>query len=570
MTSMTELTLLDSTSLYQPLPPLTLPHALEGVALPSVNVSCFFRSSRWATAIASARATGSLRVTVIGASSTMGCGSCDFAVINAAEVGVSERRRGCPFQHAHRLCSPEHSWVRQMQDGLSDIWSSDAALASASAPPHTTVWAKNAVGPGYFLACPTHRLPMLPRSHVILIELASNLFFGSLKDLVSRLQAIAPQAAVAILLWPPQATATRKLAEETIATVARKALADVYDIGAALDKLPLPRRRYYAQNGNDNVHPNAVGHQMLGRLAARGIADSLRLAVANSRTSGVNMRTVGGLQNASAAAAARGQPWEQCYDHRLPMRTASGNRARLRREFDLIDEGVAKGIPKLGWVSQRPGQKLVLGPLPGPPNRTCALLKVSLLHLATTIREAGDGGTAKRTWPGELHLECKGCSCISEQVPFHLSIAFPMDLPTNVNAGLDLGGGAKVNMSVTRAMNFLLLWRSDTECLLSITHAPPRDIKERWSIDASKVRVDGLAMASQNLLLFASHVWAPSHRKSYPAGYRLVTREVANSSQCRREAARGCTVGRMNASGAQGPKSKAVRFCEEFVAWTLD
>ncbi len=599
-TELTELTLLDAPTVYPPLPPIKLPHELDTARLLALNYTTV-RSESWARIVASASSANEVRIVALGASTTMGCGSCDFSIAQAPEVAESARRAGCPSLHAHKLCSPAQSWARQMHDALTARWRAGRFLAR----PRTSIWAKNAVGPGYFAMCPDVRLPSLTNAHVILIELATNLFFGSLRDLVTRLREVAPDAVVGIVLWPPQVHAQEATA--AIQAAARPSpTADVYDIGAAIGQLPRPRHQFYAQGGKDNVHPNALGHYLLGRLAAEALARSWEHGLTQLHARGGRrgehlqagehglMQLQHGAPSARPAAlnsarnhTKRPRMWEMCYEQlplqpcRTPGRARPaepprppsvqpcfrGNLSRSRA-FSLVDDAAAsgKGVAKLGWASERPSQSLALGPLPGPPNTSCALLRLSLQHLATTIRERprvkgqerGQADGRGRVWPGELRLRCFGCRCISEQVPSHWSISFPMHLPTGLHAIAELGAGNHLlNMSVTRPFAFLALWRSDAECVLHIEHVPPREMPpEAWRRgDSSRVRIDGLALTHQNMLLFASNMIA--HRRSYPAGYALIMQELANGTQCAREILQGCHHGRnMSAS-----KHKVSTFC---------
>ena len=70
--------------------------------------------------------------------------------------------------------------------------SSEARRAEPVAlPTRVHVWAKNAVGPSFFSSC-TDRF-VATRPHLILLELATNLFGGSLEGLLHkpRLDAVA-------------------------------------------------------------------------------------------------------------------------------------------------------------------------------------------------------------------------------------------------------------------------------------------------------------------------------------------------------------------------------------------
>lgn len=564
--NLTWLTLLDSPRSFPQLKPLTLRDEVRH-RLPT-NLSSFtdFRSSQFGGALASASAADALHVTVVGASTTMGCGSCEFQVAGFPELAGSERQHACPAMHTRRFCSPELSWVRQMEDALVDMWQNTGAPQySLPAAPTTTVWARNAVGPGYFLTCPDTRLPSLSSSHIIIIELASNLFYGSIEALIRRLHESAPHAAIALMFWPPQDRAAQLKAHEALVAASTHVPggADVYDIPAALDELQLSRRRFYAQGGLDNVHPNALGHFAIGALMARFVAASFRRVAPLAWQQSPRVNTT----STRVARASRAKlQWEVCYDHQFPQDRAFGSSStaveqrevRQRKakgvqaaaatspgqpstSFSLVDEGAEKGVHKYGWASLQAGQKLNIGPIRGPPNRSCALLRVNLLYLASTVRRDQDH-RVNHLWPGDLGLDCGGCLCISDQVPYHKSLKFPMTLRTDVNSDTDLGAGLKMNMSVTNALTFFALWRPESACWLNVTHRANEQMPRTNAIGSgmavSKVRIDGLAIKDESMVPFAARMIA--HPKQYPYGHQLVAKQLVKQTPCASEFFRLC------------------------------
>ena len=213
-----------------------------------------WQTERWNEAAASAAAAGVLRVSVIGTSVSNGCGACDYDPTDtfygesstASEFGCSE----------NRYCSKELSWLRVMQAHVEQT--------NLSRRVHMHVAAKNAVGPDFFLACTQSKIPR--DSHVVLIDVATNLFAGSVSSLITHVHAAAPSAAIAFIDWTSRISceaAGRDTSEREILEAARSRAspADVLRV------LPLARalvseghgrdacRHLYALRGKDNVHP---------------------------------------------------------------------------------------------------------------------------------------------------------------------------------------------------------------------------------------------------------------------------------------------------------------------------
>ena len=86
------------------------------------------------------------------------------------------------------------SWVRVMHDDLAH-----SLHRTQGTRLRTNLVAKNAVGPAFFESCTSSKVAN--NTHIVLIDLATNLFSGALEQLVSRLREVAPHAVVALIAW---------------------------------------------------------------------------------------------------------------------------------------------------------------------------------------------------------------------------------------------------------------------------------------------------------------------------------------------------------------------------------
>ena len=139
----------------------------------------------------------------------------------------------------------------------------------------------------------------------------------------------------------------------------------------------------------DNVHPNAAGHAFLAEAVARHIV--LRL----QQSWGARLPT------ASAASTLPDvNEKEECYPTARLLPVAAGEC------WHLVDEGNAKGVQKLGYISARVGDWLRLGPV---PLGVCGVASANVGYL--------------RSWrpdQGALVLSCaSGCKCKLAGCPFY-------------------------------------------------------------------------------------------------------------------------------------------------------
>ena len=274
----------------------------------------------------------------------------------------------------------------------------------------------------------------------------------------------------------------------------------------------LTRRNRSNSYFRDGVHPNERGHAMLGALTARYVA-----------------RRVANLTAAATAVRAPRKivaEWvkepETCFGRadKMPLM-----RDRMPRNgtWALVDEGKAKAVPKLGMLSTRPGETLVLGPI-RPPKASgseqraasnCALLEIELGYLLSAY-PVGDGQPQ-----GGLRIACVGCDCAPKPDYYQAQTApFPC-FETNAT-GAASPHMREENVSVTLTTQFWAVWTEGRECRVEVTHLPAARVPsmlgnrvrcrhadparightpsgEPLYAGASRVRVDSLHLMDINL-----------------------------------------------------------------------
>ena len=343
------------------------------------------------------------------------------AAWNAARRRIDRRRRtsvgvlgcstsaGCGALSPSMRCSMPLSWGRRAHDALA------SAMREASVSVETSIFQKNGVEANFFFGC-THEL--LPdRPDVVIVEVLQNIYTSGLdsliKGLVSAIRDAAPGVPIVFLAW----LKLSRFGEGPGQTVPRlRQLAatmgfDVADVpavlrgGLSVDRCSSDRectrhkiyvKELFARNSHGlNHHPNALGHDFLGNIAALCIA---RRLTGPRRIGSQPGGDADGKKPTSGSVAE-----EQCYTSAdtMPVINLGG--------FVLQDDGGHKGVKKLGYSSRRVGDMLSLGPLQVHPHvdgvpdtRSCrSVMRVRLGYLIST-----------HPGMGELHAECAGgCSC---------------------------------------------------------------------------------------------------------------------------------------------------------------
>lgn len=443
-----------------------------------------------ASSTAAAKVQRSLRVGLLGCSTTAGCGALSPT----------------------RMCSQELSWGRHFHDALyvhaRAANKSPGSHAAGFRSVSTSVNYKNAVEASFFWDCT--RALLGGNRDVILLEVFQNMYaHHSLNATVNAMRRALPNAAIVFVSWlkphhmmsPTERNARHRDAASALGV-------DLVDVPSALHVLhkrgPPASESLYARtpSGGQDHHPNRRGHELIGLLAARCVARRLgwagisssaariraihvaTSAQANGPSVGTRM-TVGGVANAvssdrgttpaelaTAKAHERLTPDELCYNaadqmpvvlprHRPAASTSRvaatirppaqgstgiqpvaitgghlGANAGMMKDtivggggisssssglvsmgpsdspglrsagFSLVDDGVAKGVRKLGYASSQVGDRIMIGPLNLPHSthggRGChGTVRVRLGYLVST-----------HPGMGALNLKCSSsCGC---------------------------------------------------------------------------------------------------------------------------------------------------------------
>ena len=461
------------------------------------STTSFTAPSVWSNVLTKARAASELRIVVLGTSPTTGCGACDFRPLHGLNVSAtagSSRARSDECTRAQGSCIRTLSWAAQLQKMLKGRL---PELAVGSVDMQVT--SMNAVGPGFFASCTDRHVPA--NTHIVLLEVATNLFDDKLPKLLHRIRMVAPQAAIAMIMWPEQKHALMARAQNwsvaTDAFTARNQIdrdakatpADLLRVHLLLARLPTYHAQanpmenaalFYALGGRDKAHPNALGHFVLAHLTSVFLVAQLtRPADAPCSACAPRVKHSGDGDDMHADNG----PFEKCYDHRLPL-ADNGDKSGWK----LMDDGQlnGKGVAKMGWRSYNAGDMLKLGPILGPRNRTCALLTIELGYLLSMKPEQGN-----------LHLECSGCECTKDEGPRGAHNPFPNIV---TNAATTPVRYLRLNVTVTATTSFHTLWHADRPCYVHVTHVAAR------RSGTSAVRVSTLSLAQVEERKWAKHV----------------------------------------------------------------
>ena len=426
-----------------------------------------------------------LEVVVLGASVSAGCGA-----------------------RADGRCLVANSWVRLLQDRL------HALLQWTRWTVRLQVYAKNAVESDYFRLCLSSKLRNT--TALVLIELESNLGTQpdqGLRFLLEDIRAtVGSRAVVGFIGWPGGAHLQKRVAgtRSRLLSWLEHHHVDFVQVlgwlrqipGAGLDCTPLLRHgsactaaRGASTNAStlgscsaafarpsqemagtcsivhgDVVHPNPIGHALMAEQAARWIVQRLSDRSCDSLADTAESSTKSG-----DARAARTGEW--CYD-RLDRLATAGTGA-----FRLVNDGIAKGVLKLGLASVAVNDAVRLGPL--LTDVRCGLAIASLGYL--------------RSWRadmGAFRIDCSGCRCY--KIPgMWARDAYPFPLVQSSSRRLTTRGSPcnenvcdLTNASVTLQTRFYL-FKTDEPCHIRLTHVtfPPE-----LPLPASRIRIDSLGL----------------------------------------------------------------------------
>ena len=470
----THLTVLGSLQTYSddtvPDELLRLPTA-NGLRVADVQAAMAVHSQStraWAMAARSA-ARAPLALTVLGVSPTAGCGAGE--TLNAAV------RRNSSAGMLSASCSIERSWGRWLATVLDGLMGATA--------PTVELNFKNAVAASYFSRCTKNRVGN--RTKIVLLEVAPNVWDTDLRALLRAVHRAAPHAAVAFVVWPSQAMAQSPHTNKDLRDIeaaARDENADVLHVEQLLRRVtlgsqpevPLRRggaaRRYaeswYAQRGQDAVHPNAWGHLLLGAAVAHMV--SMRLDSARCHVPLTHALVVNGSRPSAFAASRKLSDqgvWERCWDTADTLPVAGGLSPWL-----LVDEGGAKRVRKLGLVSHSPGSRLRLGPLTAPASQPLASKAAGGMNCTLMQVELGYLVSATRANMGALEVSCGACACAplfgfwAWQIhPFPLLEADARFTPSDAFVAM--------NATVTATSSFYMFAAAGQRCFVEVAHRHP-------------------------------------------------------------------------------------------------
>ena len=467
-------------------------------------------------------------IAVLGTSPTSGCGAAEDVLQLKRRT---DKRNRTVFDADELACESDRGWARLFLDNVKDLLATHRVPAQLDA----AIWFKNAVEASYFGQC-TERF-VHPETRIVLLEVGCSVWGADLVDLLRRLRAHAPRAAIAFVMWGDQRMFHSKLiaaesnAAKRIREAAKQEHADIVDTSSLLVSLyqratNFTERvsflgRWYAQGGKDTLHPSPNGHALTAAAAARYLVLQLlgpacsKAIRATRAQEGANRLCSPTLKMAHRPKFGRGSPdscapisapipavrQQACYERadRLPYDNRNAS------NWTLVDEGGVKRVPKLGLVSKTLGAELRLGPLQplfyGNSSLGCTMIRVDLGYLRSS-----------RPGMGALQLSCdSGCLCNQVYDPYASSL-YPYPQVETTATATNLHGEGR-NVSVTETTSFMMLHDGvGAPCFVNVRHALARDASAR---SPSRVRVDSLSMRPLDVfelvLANSRRIWA-QHR----------------------------------------------------------
>ena len=461
---------------FDAVPPASLPLEVTQAHLEKLVPSMTAQADAWDHAAYVVARRRTLRVAVLGCSTTNGCGSAD----------------------PDSRCDAARAWPRLFHDAA--LSALPQQLPGWRYGVRTSVYAKNAVDPSYFGQCTASFVDS--DTHVVLLEFFTNLFgvikqgnHSGLDATVAAVREVAPQAAIVFVVWLKEVK-SRAAAElrAFIEGAARRQRAELLDVPRLLQALAargapraVPVDAWYANQphgkGKDH-HPNGAGHALLANASAHLLAR--RLARAVPPNAWARDAPGGGV---AACAGCRpttpmSTPWAKKVKTQTCFNSADGLpvAAPLNGSWRLVDEGGAKGVAKLGYLSTQLHDRLAL--------RLGALCNGSAYarlgyHMST------------RPGQGSLLLSCRGCACrpltgiLAAVSPFPL---VPTDALLADTRYFALPGQLNGSLSVTATTAFgVLAGPPGSTCTVRVEHvrsARPRSAE-------SRVRIDSLALTTK-------------------------------------------------------------------------
>ena len=452
--------------------PLKLP---PSTAIDVTNFTQWFNDTHLNAALSShtprhiwcrAKSTDVLHVTVIGVSVTAGCGA-------GWELGNRAR------------CLVQNGWVRRTADAYQRL---GAALGLAQRV-EWSIWPKNAAPLRFWMQCTADAFQLSPATGVVFVEIeptVSTSDWHQVLELVQHLRISAPNAAIGFIMWPTKGQFHNDNGlEEMVRKAAATSGFDVAHASVLLNEAVrhgVMVKRYYA----DSVHPNGGGHELLAALAAAWLARQMSSSASQCPDNG-RATLLPPAPPALVPPTMAATEW--CYTRADELPIASP----LAPGWQLVNDGGAKDVTKLGYSSTLAGESLLLGPI--LPDVRCGLFDVQLGYLVSWRREQG-----------ALRISCDGrCTCMPtykyrwnhprahEPFPELQSWTYARVTPVS--------SGTLTNASTTKIARFMLvLLDAETitmprqpvaACSIRVTHV--RGDSARANAP-SRIRVDGLSL----------------------------------------------------------------------------
>jgi hypothetical protein len=460
----------------------------------------------WKFARHRSRRLSKLTIGVLGSSTTAGCGALSPSI----------------------RCSMPLSWGRHAHDALA------VAMRPRGIAMQTNIYQKNAVEASFFFDCMNQLLPKHP--DVVILEVLQNRYsmdlFSSLNMTTAAVREVQPTAAIMFVVWlKPQVVEEQPAMLKELRGLARALGIDLIDAPSAMASLGFHVRDVYAKtpSGWTDHHPNGMGHELIGALAAQCITRRLERQGLAIRDPEEPSEDVPSNEEGIASNRSFGKSRfpELCFSSadELPVRSQSG--------FVLLDEGKAKGVKKLGYSSSRVGDRLTIGPInlhvenEGRAHSRAGLpagvavtelpagVSMTKLHAGVPVTKlpAGVKGSCYQhvrvrlgylvstsQGMGELHVICRGgCACRPSRSKFLRSVLpFPR-LDGDARRLPEWGLDSRETVTMTAHTLFIAslfnfsnhtsatVLAGEAACYLELLHRTSHD-------RSSRVRVDSLAL----------------------------------------------------------------------------
>ena len=187
-----------------------LTHAIHSLINISVNISILGNDSvllrllsKYAhplPELPARRAKAIFRVSVLGVSTTAGCGAAESWLDVLLPVANA----------SSKSCSPMRSWARQMYEELVEEFRETPGAQTRLA---MEVFPLNAAVASAHGDCASSRVKR--DTSLILLEVATNLFNTNVRELILRVRATAPAAVILFVAWPSQSWLKQMSSRET-------------------------------------------------------------------------------------------------------------------------------------------------------------------------------------------------------------------------------------------------------------------------------------------------------------------------------------------------------------------